>query len=112
MALTTINHSQGGHGLLSPSEKGKRALTQSEKGQAKLRKRAIVLLIKTGLKGVFYMSEKGLLEITVTKGIFNPKQGSKGQKGYPCPPFIVYFSQSYPLYRMVMGLSVRQSYDT
>ncbi len=26
---------QGGHGFLGPLEKGKRALTQSEKGQAK-----------------------------------------------------------------------------
>ncbi len=59
-------HWQGGHGLSGPLEKGKDSLRTD-------RRLGVVLLRVYGN--------------LVTKGIFDPKQGSKGQKGYPCPPY-------------------------
>ena len=43
---------------------------------------------KQGKKVYFLWQKRDFQKIPVIKGIFNTKQGSKGQKGYPCPPWV------------------------
>ncbi len=76
LSLYCLYEVQGGKGLSGQPEKGRRALIWSEKGG----------LISE--KGLWLLCQKrDFQKIPVTKGIYNPKRGSNGQKGYPCPPW-------------------------
>ncbi len=50
---------------------------------------------KTGQKVVFLEGERGP-KIPFQKGFLTPKQGSKGQKGYPAPPWKYTVARLFP----------------
>ena len=42
--------------------------------------------LKQGKKWYFWREKRDFPKIPFQKGFLTPKQGSKGQKGYPAPP--------------------------